>query len=86
MPKIKQTNEQWLLFEVVTVPEACDLWGKPRQTVILAIDTARGRDRDLVYRKAGGVWLITTRSLIRRWGPPVHKRPEYPFLHKKHGT
>jgi hypothetical protein len=64
-------EEELLLGQVVTMSEAVRLWGKPRNTIMYAIDASTGaKPTDLIYRKSGRVWLITVRSLVRRWGRP----------------
>lgn len=72
MPKKhNQTPDVFQLYQVVTLPEACELWGIPRNSIINAIDTSTGNEPDdLVYRKSGSAWLITVASLTRRWGAP----------------
>lgn len=67
----KQAVDELLLYQVCTVPEACDLWGLPRNTIMYAIDIAIGRSDDLVYRKSGSTWLISVASMIRRYGAPI---------------
>lgn len=79
MPK-KYTNrfkstpeaEKWryeyantLLGEVVTVPEACIIWSKARQTVDDAIKYRKLESRLAI---TGGTYLITVRSCVQLWG------------------
>lgn len=75
MPKHKNlVMDELLLYQVVTVPEACELWGLPRNTIMYALDIAIGRTGDLVYRKSGSTWLITVASMVRRYGQPRTKQ------------
>jgi hypothetical protein len=75
MPKRRnKAPDEFQLYQVVTVPEASELWGIPRNSVMYAIDASTGADHDdLVYRKSGSTWLITVASLTRRWGPPARR-------------
>ena len=53
------------LFACVTVAEASERWHVHTNSVLAAIIAGK-----LDARKSGGVWLITTESLIRYWGKP----------------
>ena len=53
------------LFAVMTVPEAAHRFEVHPNTVREAMIAGK-----LDFRKAGGIWLITTDSLIRYWGNP----------------
>lgn len=62
------------LPSVLTLSEVSYVWGKARNTIIMACL----RDK-LVYRKADayrtdrGVYLIETASVIKLWGNPVNE-------------
>lgn len=54
-----------VLHQVVTISEAARLWGYHPDTLRNAIDTGR-----VNARKSAGTWLISTASLMVRYGPP----------------
>ena len=55
--------EKICLEQVTTISEACERWDKNKKTVrMLCLSGA------LVARQAGSTWLISTDSLVRRWG------------------
>lgn len=56
------------LYSVVTLSEACRLWGLHRTTVTYCIDTGL-----LSARRSGRVYLLLTRELTARYGQPVVK-------------
>lgn len=60
-----ETEGEWMLYWVVTIPEACALWDKPRNTLLYAIDAG-----NITARKSGKCWLISVPSLVKRWGWP----------------
>lgn len=63
--KTKPPCDDWVINFVVTVPEACEMWDKPRNTLLYAIDAG-----NIVARKSGSTWLISVPSLVKRWGWP----------------
>lgn len=59
--------QEAVLGQVVTLPEACLLWGKSRSTLIMALAKMQIRGRRSL---TDGSWLITFESMERRYGRP----------------
>lgn len=69
MPHLAKLEHYKHLNLVTTLAEACRMYGKDRKTVLYAIDTG-----NLAARKEGGIWLISTASLMSYWGRPTYPR------------
>lgn len=67
MKKPTQAGSSALLL-VLTVPEACEMFCKPRNTILYAIDAG-----NLCARKSGATWLVSLQSLIEWFGWPKQK-------------
>lgn len=61
---VRQQSEE-IIAQVCTVPEACALWDKPRNTLLYAIDTG-----NVIARKSGKTWILSLHSLVALWGKP----------------
>lgn len=68
IPEAERQRFESALYRVTTVPEACKLWKKPRNTLLYAIDAG-----NLTARKSGKNWLVSVESLIHLWGHPVRE-------------
>lgn len=55
------------LQRVTTVPEAAELWGINKTTVMYHID----KD-NVVATQIGGIWVVSLQSAIDFWGKPVN--------------
>ena len=57
-----------VLAEVITLTEACWLWGKSKKTFLYAI----WRDNiDARKSLTGGNWMIATSSAVTHFGEPI---------------
>ncbi|MFQ3645666.1 MAG: hypothetical protein SNJ83_10675 [Aggregatilineales bacterium] len=63
------------LYSVVTLSEACRLWGLHRTTLVYCIDMGL-----LSARRSGRVWLLLSRELTARYGQPVALPSDECFL------
>lgn len=61
-------NDKYLtLWEVVSVKQACMMWGYHPNTIRLAI-----YDDKIAARKIDREWAISLRSMVDHYGPPIH--------------
>lgn len=58
-------DSEWILFQVMTIPEICEIWKKDRKVVLYNVDTGR-----FTARKSGMTWLVSVQSVIKWWGYP----------------
>ncbi|KPU42146.1 hypothetical protein OXPF_39250 [Oxobacter pfennigii] len=56
------------LYNVLTFPEATQMWNLSESTLRKAIGTAKRLEEGVDYRKSGSVWLIRKSSMERVYG------------------
>jgi len=66
-----------MLYEVLTLREACDMWGLHRKSVLLRVWGEEHRRRKTLIRRSGPVYLIEARTMRELWGEPKYERPSY---------
>ena len=69
MPDKVQRKHFFDLDLVVTITEACELYGVDHKSVVDAIDV-----NNLAARKSGGIWLISTTPLMVFWDRSAPQR------------